>query len=32
MAYVCGGLQCLPPVTTLADLEKELVMTEATVP
>ena len=28
-AYVCGGLQCLPPITTLAELELELAGTEA---
>ena len=28
-AYVCAGLQCLPPITTLAGLETELAKTEA---
>jgi uncharacterized protein YyaL (SSP411 family) len=31
-AYVCGGLQCLPPITTLAELELELGRTEAIMP
>ncbi len=29
-AYVCSGLACLPPITTLAELEPLLVDTEAT--
>ena len=28
-AYLCSGLQCLPPMTTLAELEPELARTEA---
>ncbi|MCK7501226.1 MAG: hypothetical protein MZW92_72250 [Comamonadaceae bacterium] len=31
-AYVCGGLECLPPITTLDDLEPELARTEASCP
>ena len=31
-AYLCSGLQCLPPMTTLAELEAELVRTEAIMP
>ncbi len=31
-AYVCGGLECLPPITTLDDLEPELARTEASGP
>jgi len=31
-AYLCGGLQCLPPIMTLAELEPELVRTEAMMP
>ncbi len=29
-AYVCGGLECLPPIMTPATLEQELAKTEAT--
>jgi hypothetical protein len=31
-AYLCSGLQCLPPMTTLAELEAELVRAEAMMP
>ncbi|MDG4596283.1 MAG: thioredoxin domain-containing protein [Candidatus Contendobacter sp.] len=31
-AYVCSGLQCLSPITVLAELESELAQTEATRP
>ncbi len=31
-AYVCDGLQCLPPIATLAELELELARTEAIMP
>ncbi|MFO1371068.1 MAG: thioredoxin domain-containing protein [Candidatus Competibacteraceae bacterium] len=31
-AYMCGGLECLPPITMPAALEHELVKTEATGP
>ena len=31
-AYLCRGLQCLPPMTTLAELEPELARTEAMTP
>ena len=32
IAYVCSGLQCLPPMTTLAGLEHALAQTEAIPP
>ena len=28
IAYVCGGLQCLPPITVLSELERELASAE----
>ena len=28
-AYLCDGLQCLPPITALTDLDRELARTEA---
>ena len=31
-AYLCRGLQCLPAMRTLAELEPELARTEATTP
>ena len=31
-AYVCGGLQCLPPMTALSDLERELASAELAEP
>lgn len=31
-AYVCDGLQCRPPITTLAELEPELARTEVMMP
>jgi uncharacterized protein YyaL (SSP411 family) len=31
-AYVCGGLQCAPPIATLGDLELELARTEVVMP
>ncbi|MBK8750693.1 MAG: thioredoxin domain-containing protein [Candidatus Competibacteraceae bacterium] len=31
-AYLCSGLKCLPPITTLADLDAELARSGATIP